>query len=62
MALRDARNELLGIMTVEDAYEWDRASMAHHVLGSQDVRHPLVAKIVDAYDARDGAGTGPRKS
>jgi phosphate starvation-inducible PhoH-like protein len=24
------------------------------------VRHPLVAKIVDAYDARDGAGKSPR--
>jgi sulfate adenylyltransferase len=45
VVLRDARNELLGIMTVEDAYEWDRASMAHHVLGSQDVRHPLVAEM-----------------
>src|SRR5262245_22669156 len=45
VALRDARNELLGIMTVEDAYEWDRAAMARHVLGTQDVRHPLVAEM-----------------
>jgi sulfate adenylyltransferase len=45
VALRDARNELLGIMTVEDAYEWDRAAMAEHVLGSGDVRHPLVAEM-----------------
>jgi sulfate adenylyltransferase len=45
VALRDARNELLGIMTVEDAYEWDRAAMAQHVLGTQDVRHPLVAEM-----------------
>ena len=45
VALRDARNELLGIMTVEDAYEWDRAAMAHDVLGTRDVRHPLVAEM-----------------
>lgn len=45
VALRDARNELLGIMTVEDAYEWDRARTAQHVLGTQDVRHPLVAEM-----------------
>jgi phosphate starvation-inducible PhoH-like protein len=25
------------------------------------VRHPLVAKIVDAYDARDGAGVDKRR-
>src|SRR5690349_6365572 len=45
VALRDARNELLGIMTVEDASEWDRAAMADHVLGTRDVLHPLVAEM-----------------
>lgn len=45
VALRDARNELLGIMTVEQAYDWDRAAMAQHVVGSRDVRHPLVAEM-----------------
>jgi len=45
VALRDARNELLGIMTVEEAYDWDRAALAQHVLGSRDVRHPLVAEM-----------------
>ena len=45
VALRDARNELLGIMTVEEAYAWDRASTAEQVLGTRDVRHPLVAEM-----------------
>jgi sulfate adenylyltransferase len=45
IALRDARNELLGIMTVEEAYDWDRAAMAQQVVGSRDVRHPLVAEM-----------------
>jgi len=45
VALRDARNELLGIMTVEEAYEWDCAETAQQVLGTRDVRHPLVAEM-----------------
>jgi len=45
IALRDARNELLGILTVEQAYDWDRAAMAQQTVGSQDVRHPLVAEM-----------------
>jgi sulfate adenylyltransferase len=45
VALRDARNDLLGILTVEEAYDWDRLVMAQHVLGTRDVRHPLVAEM-----------------
>ena len=45
VALRDARNELLGIMTIEEAYEWNRTAMAQQVVGSRDVRHPLVAEM-----------------
>jgi sulfate adenylyltransferase len=45
VALRDARNELLGIMTIEEAYEWDRAEMARQVVGSRDLRHPLIAEM-----------------
>ena len=45
VALRDAHNELLGIMTVDEAYEWDRAETAQQVFGTRDVRHPLVAEM-----------------
>jgi sulfate adenylyltransferase len=45
VALRDAHNELLGIMTIDEAYEWDRAETAQQVLGTRDVRHPLVAEM-----------------
>jgi sulfate adenylyltransferase len=45
VALRDAHNELLGIMRVDEAYEWDRAASAQQVLGTRDVRHPLVAEM-----------------
>jgi sulfate adenylyltransferase len=45
VALRDAHNELLGVMTIEEAYEWDRVGMMQQVLGTQDLRHPLVAEM-----------------
>ena len=45
VALRDSRNDLLAVMDVEDVYEWDRDWTARKVLGTVDVRHPLVAEM-----------------
>ena len=45
VALRDARNELLAVMTVEEAYEWDLQETADQVFGTRDVRHPLVSEM-----------------
>lgn len=45
IALRDERNELLAIMTVEEIFEWDLAEAAESVFGTQDLRHPLVAEM-----------------
>ncbi len=45
VALRDPRNELLATMTVSEIYEWDRRSFAEKVLGTADLRHPLVAEL-----------------
>ena len=45
LALRDARNNLLAVMTVEEIYEWDRNEVARKVFGSVDVGHPLVAEM-----------------
>lgn len=45
IALRDAKNNLLAVMTVEEIYEWDLAATAQAVFGTQDVRHPLVAEM-----------------
>jgi sulfate adenylyltransferase len=44
IALRNANNELLAILTIEEIYEWDRAELAQQVFGTQDLRHPLVAE------------------
>jgi sulfate adenylyltransferase len=45
VALRDARNDLLATMTVEEIYEWDWRAVAAEVFGTLDPRHPLVAEM-----------------
>ncbi len=45
IALRNDKNELLAVMTLEEIYEWDRAEMAQKVFGSQDLRHPLISEM-----------------
>jgi sulfate adenylyltransferase len=44
IALRDAKNDLLGVLDVEELYEWDREATAAAVFGTSDTRHPLVAE------------------
>src|SRR5262245_31377591 len=45
LALRDAKNELLAVMTLEEIYAWDPAEVAQKALGTRDGRHPLVAEM-----------------
>ncbi len=45
IALRNAKNNLLAIMTVQEMYEWNREEMAEKVFGTQDLRHPAVAEM-----------------
>ena len=45
LALRDSHNELLAVMTVTEAYEWDLAEVAEEVFGTRDLRHPLVSEM-----------------
>jgi sulfate adenylyltransferase len=45
IALRNNKNELLAVMTVQEIYAWQRDEMARKVFGSQDLRHPLVAEM-----------------
>ncbi len=45
IALRDAKNDLLAVMTVEEIYNWSREALAAEVFGTQDARHPLVAEL-----------------
>lgn len=45
IALRNSKNELLAVMTVEEIYEWSHAAVAQSVFGTTDTRHPLVAEM-----------------
>ena len=45
IALRDAHNNLLAILDIEDIYEWKPEELARKVFGTRDARHPLVAEI-----------------
>ncbi len=45
VALRNGKNELLAVMTIEEIYPWDREEFATQVLGTIDPRHPLVAEM-----------------
>ncbi|MEJ2512582.1 MAG: bifunctional sulfate adenylyltransferase/adenylylsulfate kinase [Anaerolineales bacterium] len=52
IVLRDARNNVIAVMTIEEMYSWDWREEASKVLGSTDPRHPLVAEMVrwgDSY-------------
>jgi sulfate adenylyltransferase len=46
IVLRDVRNNLIAVMTLEEMYQWDWREEASKVLGSTDARHPLVAEMV----------------
>jgi sulfate adenylyltransferase len=45
IALRNDKNELLAVLTVEEIYPWDLFELAEKVFGSTDLRHPLVAEM-----------------
>jgi sulfate adenylyltransferase len=41
VALRNAKNDLLAVMSIEEVYAWDMRQVAQTVFGTSDVRHPL---------------------
>jgi sulfate adenylyltransferase len=45
IALRNAHNELLAIMTVEEIYPWDLREAAVKALGTESLKHPLVSEM-----------------
>ncbi|MCZ7546959.1 MAG: bifunctional sulfate adenylyltransferase/adenylylsulfate kinase [Anaerolineae bacterium] len=55
IALRNRKNELLAIMTVEEIYTWDRDEVAQKAFGTLDLRHPLVAEMY-RWGARNISG------
>ena len=45
VALRDGKNNLLAVLTIEEIYRWDVAEAARRVFETEDLRHPLVAEM-----------------
>jgi len=47
VALVDAQNNVMAVMTVRDVFSYDKQKEAHHVFGTTDKQHPGVRKIYD---------------
>lgn len=45
LALRNARNELIAVMTVEEVFPWNLETETASLLGQVDSRHPLVTEM-----------------
>jgi sulfate adenylyltransferase len=45
VALRNSKNEILAVMTIEEIYEWNLDEEAQKVFATQDLRHPLVSEM-----------------
>lgn len=45
IALRDSKNNILAILSVEEMYEWDLDEMAVKAFGKNDTKHPIVAEM-----------------
>lgn len=45
IALRDSKNNLLAVMTLEEIYAWNRDDVAQQVFRTLDTKHPLVAEM-----------------
>ena len=45
IVLSDARNNRLAVMQIEEVYEWNADEEAQLVLGTTDLRHPLVSEM-----------------
>ncbi len=56
IGIRDAKNNLLAVMTIEEIFSWDREEAAQQVFGSTDLRHPLVSEM-DRWGELNISGT-----
>ena len=45
IALRDSKNNILAILSVEEMYEWDIEEMSVKAFGKYDLKHPIVAEM-----------------
>jgi sulfate adenylyltransferase len=45
IALRNAQNDVLALLTIEEIWPWNVSEAARLVFGTEDARHPLVAEM-----------------
>jgi len=45
IVLRNAHNQYLAVMTIEEIYDWDLNTVAEKAFGTLDTRHPIVAEM-----------------
>lgn len=45
IALRDPKNEVLAILTIDEVYEWDKAAFTAALCGNNPTSHPLASEI-----------------
>ena len=55
IALRNSKNEILAVMTIEELYSWNKEELAEKVFGTLDERHPLVAEM-DSWGSMNISG------
>ena len=46
IVLRNANNDVIAVMTLDEVYHWDPATEASLAYGSTDARHPMVSEMV----------------
>src|SRR3990172_1144698 len=46
IVLRNANNDVMAIMTLDEVYHWDTGAEASLAYGSTDARHPMVSEMV----------------
>jgi sulfate adenylyltransferase len=46
IVLRDANNDVIAVMTLDEVYHWDTTTEASLAYGSTDARHPMVSEMV----------------
>lgn len=45
VAIRNSEFELMGIITIEEIYDWDQENYLNGILGERDIRHPIRTEI-----------------
>jgi sulfate adenylyltransferase len=45
LTLRDARNDIIAVMRIEEVFRWDPKREARLVYGTTDVKHPMVSEM-----------------